>query len=328
MPALLVTLLLLLRVAFAGATWQAAPDAGERPPIPEPPGGWWSESGLYVTVHGAPEDRRTVQRLADHAAVALPRLSNLLGIPPAADVDVYVASSATQFRDIQPGSSPDYADGTAWPKWGLVFLRSPDLRPGTAEPLEQVLDHELVHVLVGQAFAGRTPPRWLQEGLAQYWAGELTPSVAERLSRVVFGRERLFSLNQLSSSFYGDPIRAAEGYAAAADFIGFLSGRYGERAVRTLVAEMAGGKGFPDALRVATGQDMADVEAAWRGRWSDASALQNSLASPDVLWGIAGVLAVIGAVRVRARTRRRLARWEREERWATFGHAGADSVPN
>lgn len=326
MPALLALLILLLQVALAGPTWQEAPESAERPPIAEPRGGWWSESGLYVTVHGAPEDSRTVRRLADHAAVALPRLSALLGIAPGADIDVYVASSAAQFQDIQPGETPDYADGTAWPKWGLVFLRSPALRPGTAEPLEQVLDHELVHVLVGQAFWPRTPPRWLQEGLAQYWAGELTPSVAERLSRVVFGRERLFSLNQLSSSFYGDPIRAAQGYAAAADFVGFLSGRYGVPALRSLIAEMAGGAGFPDALYVATGEELSVVEAAWRGRWMDASALQGALASPDLLWGLAGVLAVVGALRVRARTRLRLARWEQEERWASFAHP--DGLPN
>lgn len=315
MPALLLTFFLLLQAAFAGPSWQAAPDAGERPVVPAPPGGWWTEHGLYVNVHGGQDDHTVVRRLADHAATSLPRLSRLIGVEPGSDIDVYVAAEADQFDSMQPGIPPEWADGTAWPNWGLIFLRAPSIRPGTAEPLEQVLDHELVHILVGRAFAPRTPPRWLQEGLAQFWTGELDPSVATRLSSVVFGRERLFSLNQLSGSFYGDPVRAAEGYAASADFMGFLTARYGEDAVRTLVAEMAGGKAFPDALRVVTGKDMEAVEAEWSGRWTDPAAIFGAVLSTDVLWGFAGVLAVIGAFRVRRRARKKLDRWEREERW-------------
>lgn len=325
MSALLLTLFLFLQTAFAGPSWQTAPDLGERPAVPAPAGGWWSETGLYVNVHGGGDDHATVRRLADHAARSLPSLAARIGVAPGADIDVYLASEQSQFDAMQPGIPPEWADGTAWPNWGMVFLRAPSIRPGTAEPLEQVLDHELVHILVGRAFAPRTPPRWLQEGLAQFWTGELSPKVANRLSTVVFGRERLFSLNQLSGSFYGDPVRAAEGYAAAADFMGFLTANYGDGAVRTLVAEMAGGKQFPEALRVVTGKDMDVVESEWRGRWTSSSAVLQALISTDVLWGLAGGLAIIGAFRVRRRARRTLDRWDREERWV-MGRSSASEM--
>jgi hypothetical protein len=73
------------------------------------------------------------------------------------------------------GPSPEWADATAWPELGAIFLRSPDIRVGGDEPLEQVLDHELVHVLLGRAFGDEQPPIWLQEGVAQVLAKQLGP---------------------------------------------------------------------------------------------------------------------------------------------------------
>jgi hypothetical protein len=176
-----------------------------------------------------------------------------------------------------------------------------------------VLDHELVHVLIGNAFGARSAPRWLQEGLAQYWTGELGPRTGDDLARVVFGRDALFSLHQLNAGFHGDPYRARLAYDAAADFVGFVATHYGEHAVRDLVAHMAAGAPFDDALEAATGADVATVEAAWRGHWSDPALWLKALTSTEVLWGVGAMLVLVGAWRVRRRAHRKLARWEREE---------------
>ena len=313
MYALLLWLMLLAQAAFAGATIQSAPrDSTERPAVASPTGGWWAQEGQYARVFAGATDSDTSRRLANHAAAAVPRLAARLGVPAGATIDVYLAPTQEDFDRLQPGVPPEWADGTAWPRWGIIFLRSPHARPGTAAPLEQVLDHELVHVLLGRAFAG-PPPRWLQEGLAQYYAGELGPDTATTLSGVVFGRERLFALNALSRSFYADPLLAREAYAASADFVGFLAGRYGEAAVHRLIDAMAQGASFEAAVPIATGESMVSIEAAWAGRWSDPARWITHL--EDVLWGLAAALVVVGAWRARRRTRATLARWEREEQW-------------
>ena len=235
-------------------------------------------------------------------------------MPAGGTIDIYLAPTQADFARIQPDAPPDWADGTAWPRWGLIFLRAPSARPGTAEPLEQVLDHEIVHVLLGRAFALQTPPRWLQEGLAQFYSGELGPKVSEDLMGVVFGRDHLFSLSQLSRGFHGDPIQARHAYAAAADFIGFLGSTYGDDAVQELIHAMAGGAGFSDALATATGSDLATVEAAWGRRWADPALLLKVFTNIELLFGLGAVLIVIGAWRARRRKVRTLTRWEHEER--------------
>lgn len=301
-------------LAADGPTMQAAPQPlSEKPSVPPPAGGWYVEDGLYARVSGAPEDRATVRRLADHAARAVPALSKRLGVSAGGTVDVYLAPSQVDFARMQPGTPPEWADGTAWPRFGLIFLRAPSARPGTAERLETVLDHELVHVLLGRAFAPRPVPRWLQEGLAQYYAGEIGPEEAEALITARLGGD--VSLERLQGGFRGDPVQARAAYAASADLVAFVAGSYGERAIRGLVGRMASGQGLEEALSGATGVPAQDVEAAWRARWEGPLPWIAALAREEIFWGVASALFVVGFLRVRRRTQRRMARMEAEDRW-------------
>lgn len=300
-------------LAAPGATMQRAPETVERPAIVAPPGGWWIEDGLYARVYGAGEDRVVVRRLADHAARAVPRLAARLGVPAGGTLDIYVAPTQDDFARIQPGAPPDWADGTAWPRLGLVFLKSPHARPGTAAPLEQVLDHEIVHVLLGRAFGPRPVPRWLQEGLAQVYAGEVGPGEAEPLFAATLGGD--LTLARLASDFHGDPGRAAVAYAGSADFISWIAGEWGEGAVRTLILRMAAGAEVDEALRVATGQPADAVEAGWRARWSGPLPWMRALAREEAFWGGASLLFLLGALKTRRRTQAKWARLEAQERW-------------
>jgi hypothetical protein len=312
----LAVLLLSARVALAGPTLQAAPAEPPRPEVAAPLGGWWTEDGLYARVHAAPEDMEVARGLAAHAAESVPRLAARLGLTPGGRLDVYVAPSQESFVRLQPGAPPDWADGTAWPQHGLVFLRAPSVRGAATEPLAQVLDHEIVHVLVGRAFAEGGarggPPRWLQEGLAQWMSGEHGPEVGRTLSS-----GGVIPLAELTRGFPADPIRARLAYAASVDFVAFVAQEWGEAAVRDLVRRMARGADVEEALAGATGEGFSSVEAAWRADWADpvfwARLVQ---VSGEAVWVLAALGIVVGAFRVRRRNRARLDRWEQEEELA------------
>lgn len=308
-------LLLLLWPGGAGAEprWVAAPEASvEVPAIPAPPGGWWVEDGAYVRVSGASEDRATVRRLADHAARSLPALSTRLGIPSGGLLDVYVALPGT-FQAIQPGAPPDWADGTAWPRQGLIFLHSPHDRPGDAEPLETVLDHEMVHVLVGRAFAPRPVPRWLQEGLAQVVAGELGPQVVDTITNArLYGG--LIPIDTLVRGFPSDVLGARLAYAQSADFVAWLVAEAGEDGLRRLIQAMANGDTVESTLWEVTGRRLPELQAAWEDRWADPWLWVRAILNTEVLWVVGAALLVYGGYRRLRRGREKLARWEYEER--------------
>lgn len=274
--------------------------------------GWELASFTGGLVLGDSSDAATVRHLAAHAEEAMPRLARELGVPEVTGVRVTVAPSEVQFRDMQPGKPPAWADGTAWPNDGLVFLKSPRLRYGTATPLTTVLDHELVHVLLGQAFGDRPVPSWLQEGTAKLLAREYTPQMTDALAGAVLGRS-LLSLDELTRGFPSEPMRAQLAYAQSADLIAFMRERWGDESLRVLVRQMAAGRSVDQAVRDATGLSPVMLDAAWRARLLASPIWLRALVRPELWLAIGAVLFFFGgAARVR-RNKERLRRWGERE---------------
>ncbi len=273
---------------------------------PAVPDGWTTVHGTYVLVHGRPEDERLLLALSRHASDSVLALSDQLDVPIGGTIHVYLASTRAEFTSLQPGRVPEYADGTAWPGRGAIFLRRPVLRGPGARPLEQVLDHELVHVLLGRTFAPGHPPRWLQEGIAQVAAGEHDPSAVQRIARGgLMGGP--YTLRQLTYGFPEDAARADLAYAQSADFISFIQAEHGDDALRTLIREMNHGGDVDRAVRRATGMFMEDVEAEWLGRLGGGLPLWVTLAADlNTWWFLAAVLGFGGLILARRRLRRRM----------------------
>ena len=281
---------------------------------PTPPIGFVALPGVYATVYGAPTDRPTLERLAEHAAVEIPEIARRLGIGAGPAMHITLADDEEAFRELQPGHPPDWADGTAWPQRRLIYLKSPSIRPGTASPLTQVLDHEITHVLLGQAFGPRPVPRWLQEGLAQWVAGEIGPETTHRLAQGLLGE--LLTLDELTAGFPDDPLRASLAYAQSADLIAYVAQEYGEEAIITLVQEMAAGKHHNAAFRVATGDSADALDRRWRGRLQNSPLWLSSVTSDTFFFGLGAPLTLAAFWMIRRRNRKVLDRWEAEDELA------------
>jgi hypothetical protein len=295
----------------------AAPDpqdpAGVLAPPPVLPPTFVHIAGPHVTVAASPEDAPVARHLAAHAESALPRLARALGLPAGGPILLVLAPDAASFAALQPGAPPDWADGTAWPTRGLVFLHAPRARRGDATPLAQVLDHELVHIILGRAFAPRRVPTWLQEGLAQLYAAELGPDAAARISAARLG-DSLLSLRSLTGAFPEDAGRARLAYAQSADFVAYVRAEHGEESLRALIGALAAGRPFEEAVGTATGQSVDALDRAWRARLDASPAWISAAANESLLFTVGAGALVLGALGARRRKRRTLARWEAEER--------------
>lgn len=311
---LLLALLLVLVPAGASAqSWVAAPEIEEGPALPEIPAHWTTVPGTFLRVHGADETLDVLLRVARHGSASLPALAERLEVPIGGTVHVYVVSSDEEFRTLQPGRPPGWADATAWPKLGAIFLRAPHLRIGGDEPLEQVLDHELAHILLGRAFAPNHPPAWLQEGVAQVLAGQVGPQVARTLSDgAAIGA--LPDLESIERGFPVDPHQARLAYAQSADFVAFLEQRHGPDALPRLIRAGAGGATMRAAVYAATGRFLDDVEADWSERFDRGFTLAPSaLTDGTMAFALGGVALVVAGVARRRRFHRRLEEMAREE---------------
>jgi len=303
-----------LTPAHAQEWTQALPDVAalQAEPAPTPPEDWITIEGLNLYAHANGRDRHTLEQLVKAADESIPAIAMQLGVPMGAKMHLYLADSQEGFHTMQPGRAPDWADGTAWPHRGLIYLRSPRIRPGTSSPLTQVLDHEIVHILLGRAFAPQPVPRWLQEGMAQWVSGEYDPQVIEKLAKGL-ATGGLITLDDLTTGFPANPVRANLAYAQSADLIVYIVGEYGEDALQQIVHDMAAGKPVRAAFRHAIGEDPDELDAAWRSGLESSGVWLQVFTDASIWWGIAALLAVVAGVSVRRRNKVKLDRWEREE---------------
>lgn len=269
--------------------------------------------GVYARVHHHPEDRSVALLLARHAGRSIPDFADRLNTPVGGPIEIVLAHTQHEFDTLQPGAPPDWADGTAWPYRGLIFLRAPDLRPGTDEPLTTVLDHEIVHILLGRAFGGRPVPRWLQEGVAQVYARQYTAATTDTLASGLLGRD-LMSIEDLATGFPADPMRARLAYAQSADLVAWLQNEHGPDAIPTLAREMSRGRGFGAAMREATGSSVDELDAEWRSRLTSSGLWLKPLVSDTTMFTAAAAVLLVGGFGVLRRKKARLDEMEADER--------------
>jgi hypothetical protein len=311
----LATWLAALPPAWAadGARWAEAPMVAEAAPPVAPAGGWRTVPGLHADVHAAEADLAVARRLADHGARAIPALARRLALPAGTHLQVYVAPDAAAFSAAQPSEPPEWADGTAWPRQGLVFLRAPRARDGTADALEQVLDHEIVHVLVGQAFLPRDAPRALGEGIAQFFAGQAIPRANGAATE---GLPRFSAAWEIFRAFPSDAARAKVRYTQAADFVAWFAAEHGEDGLVRWIGALAGGQDQERALQAAVGIDQQALEAEWSARAHGMPRWLKRALDSQAWWLFGAVGLAVGGYRRVKRKRLQMKRLELEEAWA------------
>jgi hypothetical protein len=98
-------------------------------------------------------------------------------------IHVLAASTQREFSEITRGMIPDWGAAVAVPGERLIILALN--APGIA--LEEIVPHEVSHVLLGVLSQQDRVPRWFDEGLAMRLAGEWTMYNSIRLARGALG---------------------------------------------------------------------------------------------------------------------------------------------
>ena len=147
-----------------------------------------------------------VRRVDRHRYEAAARLTGLRG--PQSPIRVALAPEGSP-----PATAvPEWVSGYAYGSLGRVVLlpeRTPSYPDGS---LDELLLHELTHVLVARAASGRPVPRWFNEGLAMMAGGPWNLEDRTRLTfAMVRGNER--PLAEIDELFAGEPGEVRLAYA-------------------------------------------------------------------------------------------------------------------
>ena len=258
--------------------------------------------------------------LAEHGWI--PDVMSLVGLSePGPPIRVLLVPEASPLAGKIPAWVAGFAEGT-----GMVVLL-PERTPGYPDSgLEEVLAHEVAHVLIERAGGGRPVPRWFHEGVAMVagrsWGLRDRTQVA--LDLLVGEKVPLHGLDAL---FWKDQRSVRRAYALSGALVQELLERWGPGLPRAVLSRMSRGETFDEAMRSVTGAAPWDVAAIFRERQAVWRRWLPILTSGAVLWFGITVLAVAAALKRRWRERERLARMAAEEEAAERVAASRQRFP-
>ncbi len=268
----------------------------------------------------APEELASARkRLESFDRSSLAGIVRMTGLAdPGPPIHVILADESSAAAASVSASTAGYAIGDS----GLIVLfpsRSPVYPHDT---LEDVLRHEVAHVLISRAAQGNPVPRWFHEGFAM--AAERPWGLEDR-SRLVWElmagpRLTVGDIDRLFDSEASRP----RAYSLSAAMVREMLRAHGPDAPAAILRELGTGAGFDAAVVQVTGRPMSGVEREFWDRQRVWTVWFSLFTSGDVLWLGVIVLAAIAVWHRRKRAAEIRRRWDDEEKAAAELSARSD----
>jgi len=289
----------LVTLVSALAAWPAA--AGTRGPriVVRAPAGMAAES-------------REIDRLA---AQGFDRAMRLAGLDDAGPpIEVVLAPAGSQIERATVPWISGWANGAT----GVVVLLPSRVDRYPDRTLGPLLRHEVAHVLVARAAAGRPVPRWFDEGIAMAAGRESDLGDRARVALAVMTDASL-PIARLDRAFAGGESEVQAAYALAGDLVRELERRRGEAVTGAILARLAAGERFRDAFHHATGTTLSAFEIDYWSRRTLWDRWIPIVSSSAIFWSAVALLALAAVRRKRRHAAEVRQRWDVEESRASDG---------
>jgi MYXO-CTERM domain-containing protein len=271
-----------------------------------------------LVIDAPPELASARSRLESFDPQPLAGIVRMVGLEDAGPpIDVLLAGEdSADARRVSPWIA-GLAIGTA----GHIVLfpsRSPMYPHDT---LEDVLRHEVAHVLISRAAGGREVPRWFHEGLAVAVERPWDFEDQSRLAWELVAGPRL-TMREIDALFDGGQSAQSRAYSLSAAVVRDIIREHGAEAPAGILRLLNTDIGFDEAVAKVTGRPIGAVEDGFWDRQRVWTVWMPMVTSPSVLW-----LAVIGLAGLAVWRRRRHAaqirrQWAEEERAAAERDGG------
>jgi hypothetical protein len=267
--------------------------------------------GYPITIRYLEKDEKVADKISVVAADAIPRLSRELGLQEIKPLRVFLISDMEAFKKEMQ---------VRLPSWGVAFalmdnqVMLVDVRRAThaMNKLENVIPHELSHLLVAQRVGGVGLPMWFVEGLAMWQAREWSLIENWRLMEAVWGK-RAPTLNQVYVSLPREEPRARDAYRVA--YVGFTE-RFDDQMDRvpSFLDEVVRSGNFSSAFEAFWGENEFDYYTRFAASLDSRYRSRLLLFQTGPLFTIIAVLFVFVVLRIYIRNRNKLKRMDDVDR--------------
>ncbi len=271
-----------------------------------------------LEIEAPPELAAVRMRLLRIPPAAFADIAQFLGITEAGQTIRIVLAPETSdiARTVVPWIS-GFAEGES--NLVVIFPARPPVYPN--DTLEDVLRHEIAHVLISRAAGGHSVPRWFDEGLAMEVERERRfQDQTQLLYQVLTGGEtNLQSLDHLFSGGETDQTRA---YALAGAFVHDFLNKHGVGTAKQILLRVHQGVAFDVAFADVTGTTPPQAETNFWRRQRIWTSWVPIITSTSTLW-LAVTLLALAAICMRRRRNRQIEeQWKEEEESDPRDHIG------
>jgi hypothetical protein len=180
------------------------------------------------------------------------------------------------------------------------------------DSLEDVLRHEVAHVLIVRAAGGRAVPRWFNEGLAVVAERAWQFEDRWQLAWVLASDDRV-RMDEVNDRFQAGSSGARRAYVLSSAFVRYIIDTHGPDVPARILAAVANGASFDVAFERTTGRSLVSAERGFHAELSSWTRRLPFLTSPYVLWMIVTVLALFAIYVRRRRSAERRRKWAEED---------------
>jgi hypothetical protein len=219
----------------------------------------------YAQVLGHPDAQGVAGRVAAAVDEAVPRIAPLVGAQDLSPVQAYVYQDRERFRRATGLPRQSTIVGIATFPEEVIHIDG----TGLLASIEKIVPHEVGHVMTARALgpAVLALPRWANEGIAEYVAGERAAQVDPVALRAI-GSGSVLHMRDLDDAIRAGGDSAGLAYAQSASLVNFLVAERREPVIADLLAALRETGDFEPALQRSAGFSLPDLESAWRGSLS------------------------------------------------------------
>ncbi|HDR05117.1 MAG TPA: hypothetical protein ENN84_07725 [Candidatus Marinimicrobia bacterium] len=256
-------------------------------------------------------DSRTAKKIEKVTIETLAQLQADFGLIP----DSFTIILAADKAKFDARLSKDF------PYWGIaaakyaeheVILQSLRINRQSLREFDATLRHELAHIALEPLIRDIWFPRWLNEGLAQYIAGQYTLRHRIAISQRALSGQ-FIPLNKIDDVLKFDQVQANLAYAQSISAVNWLIEEFGVQPFRIFLENLPIYQDSDSAFEASYEFSLELFEISW-ARWAKKHYRPYFLLElPNLLWLLMPLLVLAGWLRLKYRNRRTVDRWELEE---------------
>lgn len=224
---------------------------------------WQVLEGRLVRLHWYEGDEAFAKRALAVGEGAVEKVSRLLGVTESERIDFFVYASEGPFREALGPGTRENVGGQANASIRTLFALIEPSQIGS-DWIDVVIPHELTHLVFNTAVENpyHFPPRWLNEGLAEYLSGGYKPADRARV-RAAASEGRIIPLDGLAGQFPTDQDGFYLAYAESVSAVDHFIRHHGQDTLVKLVKSYSAGVTDDEAFSAATGGNVATFQSDW-----------------------------------------------------------------